>query len=181
MQPIIASLPVLSTPAAETAAEWFERFGAELDAIDARGGMFPAEASALEEVESDPSEWPAWTDEFTVSEPLTVEELVKGVPHYGEDGPARRADADEIAGAWHCGWTLGESGYEVHQISPPEYMTGREADAFIHGVEVGAAERWADYERYLAMEEAFIRLIDPFAGVEEHELAYAGSSVSHMA
>lgn len=187
--------PVAEAPAVESDAEFFERFGAELDAVEARGGLLtklvPAEsfadqlvtAVACTECRDDrdipvPLDDPAWDEVWTTDEPaFTDDDLLRGVPHYGIDGPQTPATTDAVDRAWHNGYCLGESGFEVRDLNPPAHYTGREADAFIRGVEVGANERWTAYGQWLDEQDAMGRMMDD----DREEREYAEARMIQMA
>jgi hypothetical protein len=174
------------------------RVEAQLDASPVSFADELVEAIARDDREipaDDPADFstdPMWEECWTTTEeveapaPLTVEELIRGVPHYGTDGPAsRRADGYALASAEHSGWTLGFEGFEVDEVCPPQHYGPDEANAFITGVEKGAAERWTQYgrdidelDRERTMEALYA---DPFRDVEEHEFAEARMSRPAMA
>jgi hypothetical protein len=197
MQPIIASLPVLSTPADDSAA-WFERFGLELDAIEARGGLLttlvPAESFANELVKAcgecldgrDDSDIPAddrdpaWDEVWTTDEPaFTDEDLLRGVPMFPLDHPTRRADADDLAAAHEVGYQLGTDGFTIRDVTPPSYMTAAECDHFMAGLESGEAKLWEEFHRDMEELDDRNATMDalygfPHAEINEAELASAG-------
>jgi hypothetical protein len=154
----------------------------KIDGILVRFNAFPAKGTDAIDLDDDQAELDALAARFE-AEAEQLNREYEAIHGYEAPAPAPRRSqgVDAVASAWHNGYTLGESGYEPHQVAAPSHYTADERNAFISGLTDGAAERWADYERHLAQQDAYARLIDPFAGVEEHEYAEAGSADGHMA
>jgi hypothetical protein len=163
---------------------------ARLDAVSANIARVEAELDARDDREiptDDPADFstdPRWEERWTTTEetpaPLTVEELLRGVPHYGTDGPAsRRADADDLARAHEAGYQLGTDGFTIRDVAPPAYMAAAECDHFMAGLEAGEARLWADFARdmeVMADREATMEALYgfPHAEINEAELASCG-------
>jgi hypothetical protein len=85
-------------------------------------------------------------------------------------------DADR---AWELGYSLGESGYEIHEVRPPGRFAADEIVAFAAGLVAGIKARWDDYGRWCDEQAILNGMGESGYEPEERELAECGSVVGH--